>query len=156
MSAEVWSIIGMGIVILIAIATSNRALRKEMTERFEELGRRIDAVSERLNVRTHELDGRINELGERINGRINELSEHLNGRINGLGEQVNGRINELSEHLNGRIGAVENRLLERLSDVRTRLARVEGLLEGLWTAGRTRPARSSDDVQGSQRTTGLS
>ena len=128
MSAEVWSIIATGIVTLIAIATSNRALCREMIARLDRLDRRID-----------ELERRINELGERVNGRFDEL-----------GVRLDGRINEWSD----RIGAIENRLLEHVGDMRERLGRIEGLLEGLWAAGRGRRERSGD-VHGPQRTTGL-
>ena len=83
MSAEVWSIIGTGIVILITIATSNRALRKEMIERSDRSDRRIDELGERLN-------GRINELGDRISAVEARLLEHVGdmrerlGRVEGL------------------------------------------------------------------------
>ena len=72
MSADVWAVITMGIVILIAIATSNRSLRRELGERIDGLGKRIDEVRR--------------ELGERINGVQRELAdvrERL-GRVEGL------------------------------------------------------------------------
>ena len=53
----------MGIVILIAIATSNRSLRRE-------LGERIDGVRRELNER---IDGVQRELSERIDGVQREL-----------------------------------------------------------------------------------
>ena len=48
MSADVWAVITMGIVILIAIATSNRSLRRELGERIDGMGRRIDEVRREL------------------------------------------------------------------------------------------------------------
>ena len=52
MSPEFWSIIAAGIAILIAIATSNRSLRREMNERItgvqRDLGARIDGLNDRL------------------------------------------------------------------------------------------------------------
>ena len=101
MSPEIWSILTTGIVILIAIATSNRSLRRETSERIDglrrELGARIDGLSGRF-------DG--------LNGRV----DGLNGRVDGLGQQVDGLRREMNEYL---------------GDVRERLGRVEGLLEGL-------------------------
>ena len=41
---EYWPVVATGVVILIAIAASNRALRGEMNE----LGRRIDGLGERV------------------------------------------------------------------------------------------------------------
>ena len=48
MSTEVWAIISAVIVILVAIATSHRALRQEMNERFREVHERIDGLAERV------------------------------------------------------------------------------------------------------------
>ena len=52
MNPEFWSIITTGIVILIAIAASNRSLRRELGERISrverDLGARIDGLSDRL------------------------------------------------------------------------------------------------------------
>ena len=48
MSPEIWPVMTMGIVILIAIATSNRSLRRELGERIDALGERIDALNERI------------------------------------------------------------------------------------------------------------
>ena len=101
MNAEFWPVITMGIVILIAIATSNRSLRRE-------LGERIDKVQRELNVRIDRLDVRIDRLDARIDG--------LSKRIDRLDE----RINE-----------VERKVSERLGEVRERLGRVEGMLEAV-------------------------
>ena len=100
MSADFWPVITVGIVILIAIATSNRSLRRELGERIDGMGKRVDGLSERI-------DGVRRELGERIDGVQRELGE----RINGLGKRIDGVQRELA-------------------DVRERLGRVEGLLEG--------------------------
>ena len=104
MSADFWPVITVGIVILIAIATSNRSLRRELGERIDGMGKRVDGLSERI-------DGVRRELGARIDGVQRELGE----RIDGLGERIDGVQRELA-------------------DVRERLGRVEGLLEGFgWT-----------------------
>ena len=79
MSADVWAVITMGIVILIAIATSNRSLRRELGERIDGMGRRIDEVR-------RELGERIDGLSKRIDGVQRELAdvrERL-GRVEGL------------------------------------------------------------------------
>ena len=50
-SPEFWSVISMGVVILIAIATSHRSLRREMdrlSERVDRLSERVNGLSERL------------------------------------------------------------------------------------------------------------
>ena len=104
MSADFWPVITVGIVILIAIATSNRSLRRELGERIDGMGKRIDGLSERIN-------GVRRELGERIDGVQRELGERIDGVQRELGKRINGVQRELA-------------------DVRERLGRVEGLLEG--------------------------
>ena len=48
MSADFWSVLTMGIVILIAIATSNRSLRRDLGERIDGLSKRVDGVQREL------------------------------------------------------------------------------------------------------------
>ena len=76
MNAEFWPVITMGIVILIAIATSNRSLRREMGERIDGLGERIDRLEERI-------DG----VGRKVSERLGEVRERL-GRVEGMLEAV--------------------------------------------------------------------
>ena len=90
MSPEFWSIISVGIVILIAIATSNRALRGEMNE----MSRRIDALSERIAAVQLEMNERFGDVNERIaavraemNERFREMGERLS-RVEGLLEGI--------------------------------------------------------------------
>ena len=87
MSAEIWSIVTVGIAILVAIAASNRALRREMNghitelrremnERFEEVGRRFEEVNERITAVRLEMLERFSEVGERL-GRVEGLLEGM-------------------------------------------------------------------------------
>lgn len=117
MSPEIWSVIATGIVILVAIAASNRALRREMNERFDTLSARIDAV--RL-----EMSGRIDGLS----GRLDAVRSEMNGRIDGLSERVDG-------------------LSERLGEVRERVGRIEGLLEGFARRERAKGRGDEKDVR---------
>ena len=61
MTPEAWTVIGTGIVILIAIATSNRQLRNEMREFRGEIGRLCERMAK--------LDGLLESLREAITGR---------------------------------------------------------------------------------------
>ncbi len=105
MIPDFWPVITTGIVILIAIAASNRSLRREMSERTtgvqREMGERIDGLSKRIDGLSERIDGVQRELGARIDG----VQRELGARIDGLSE--------------------------RLADVRERLGGVEGLLEGI-------------------------
>ena len=48
-SPEAWSTIAVGIVILVAIATSNRAMRRELGGRIDQLSERVGRLSERVD-----------------------------------------------------------------------------------------------------------
>ena len=69
---EFWAIMSMGVVILIAIATSNRSLRREMNERFNALSERIDRLSERVD-RLSECLGDVRERLGRVEGLLDGL-----------------------------------------------------------------------------------
>ena len=118
MSAEVWAIISVGIVILIAMATSHRALRQEMNVRMTEL--------------RQELGGRIDVLGERVTDLRTEL-------IEGFGK-VNERITAVRGELINRIADLRGELIERLSHV-------EGLLEGIGHVLHKRAAKERRDSE---------
>ena len=72
MTPEAWTVIGTGVVILIAIATSNRQLRNEM-KAFRE-----------------EFRGGLNQVHGEI-GRLRERMAKLEGLLEGLREAVTGR-----------------------------------------------------------------
>ena len=61
MTPEAWTVIGTGVVILIAIATSNRQLRSEMKEIRGEIGG--------LRERMAKLEGFLEGLREAVTGR---------------------------------------------------------------------------------------
>ena len=75
MTPEAWTVIGTGVVILIAIAASNRQLRSEMSE----------------------LRGEMNGLHDRMNGiqaeigHLRERMAKLEGLLEGLREAITGR-----------------------------------------------------------------
>ena len=117
MSPEAWSTIAVGIVILVAIATSNRAMRRELGGRIDQLSERIDQLNERFNG----LSERVDRLSERV-GRLSERVDRLNERVDRLSE----RFGEMSERI-GKMGE--------------RLGRVEGLLEGFGLSQRRRAGK---------------
>ena len=140
MSPDFWAIITVGIAILIAIATSNRSLRREMSERItgvqRELGERIDRLSGRVDALTERVNAVQRELGERI--------DRLGGRVDALTERINAVQRELGERID-RLSKRIDALGERVGDVRERLGRVEGLLEGFGLTRRKRAGQGRDD-----------
>lgn len=83
MNLEAWSVIGTGIAILIAIATSHRQLRGEIHATRRELKGDVNALRD-------ELKGDINELRGEMNG-LRERMAKLEGLLEGLREAITGR-----------------------------------------------------------------
>ena len=98
MTAETWTIIATGVVILIVIAASNRSMRTEM--RTEMRAERAERIA----------------LGDGLRSELKELRVEVHD-------------------IHDRIDRVETTLTERMNrlemDLRERLARVEGLFEGI-------------------------
>ena len=65
MTPEAWTVIGTGVVILIAIATSNRQLRGELRGEMKEIHSQIGGLRERMA----KLEGLLEGLREAITGR---------------------------------------------------------------------------------------
>lgn len=90
MSAEIWAVVTMGIVILVAIAASHRALRREIRERTADMRRELSQRIDGLDRRVDELAGCIDELSEcirEVQRDVSDLCERL-GRIEGFPEAV--------------------------------------------------------------------
>lgn len=68
MTPEAWTVIGTGVVILLAIAASNRQLRGEMNELRGQMSG-IHAEIGRLRERMAKLEGLLEGLREAISGR---------------------------------------------------------------------------------------
>ena len=79
MTPEAWTAIGTGVVILIAIAASNRQLRGEMNALRGEMNAFRDQMTDRM-------DGVHAEIG-----RLRERMAKLEGLLEGLREAITGR-----------------------------------------------------------------
>ena len=83
MTPEAWTVVGTGVVILIAIATSNRQLRGDMNALRDEL--RCD-----MNALRDELRGEMNQIHAEFDG-LRERMAKLEGLLEGLREAISGR-----------------------------------------------------------------
>ena len=146
-SLEVWSIVTTGIVILIAIAASNRALRREISELRRETGEQIAGLrremTEQIAALRQEMTEQIAALRQEMTEQVNALRQEMTERIDGLRQEMTERIDgvrrELAEQINVLRGEMNERmdgLGEYVGDVRERLGRVEGLQEALGFARR--------------------
>ncbi len=116
MDAASWTVVGAVIAVLVANAASFRSVRVEMRQFREHVDNRIDAQGEQLR-----------QLIDAQGDRIDAQGEQLRQRIDAQGEQLRKRIDAQSE----RIDAQGREMGEQLGLLRERMARVEGLLEGL-------------------------
>ena len=83
MTPEAWTVIGTGVVILIAIATSHRHLRAEMHEK-------IDGLRAEMNDRMNGLHARMDRIQAEFRG-LRERMARLEGLLEGLREAITGR-----------------------------------------------------------------
>ena len=79
MTPDAWTVIGTGVVILIAIAASSRQLRSEMNALRGEMSGLRDQMSDRMNGIHAEI------------GRLRERMAKLEGLLEGLREAITGR-----------------------------------------------------------------
>ena len=79
MTPEAWTVIGTGVVILIAIAAISRQLRGEMNALRGEMNALRDQMTERMNGMQAEI-GRLRERMAKIEGLLEGLREAITGR----------------------------------------------------------------------------
>ncbi len=87
MTPEAWTVIGTGVVILIAIAASNRQLRSELRTELRQL--RSELRSE-LRTESQQLRTELNQVHAEI-GQLRERMAKLEGLLEGLREAITGR-----------------------------------------------------------------
>ena len=83
MTPEAWTVIGTGVVVLIAIATSYRHLRAEMKAIRDEFRGEMKAVRD-------EFRGEMNQVHTEVGG-LRERMARLEGLLQGLREAITGR-----------------------------------------------------------------
>lgn len=66
MGPDSWTVIGTGVVILVAMAVSNRSMRKEFREDLKRLEERITEVERVLRAEVKRLDERITAVETRL------------------------------------------------------------------------------------------
>ena len=86
MTPEAWTVIGTGVVILIAIAAFSRQLRREMSE----LRGEMNALRGEMNSARDRMMDRMNGIHAEI-GRLRERMAKLEGLLEGLREAITGR-----------------------------------------------------------------
>ena len=105
MTPEAWTVLGTGIVILVAFATSHRQLRAELKSFRDELRADMKAAHDELRAEMkadraelrgdtkadrHALDGKIDDIRAEL-GALRERMAKLEGLLVGLREAITGR-----------------------------------------------------------------
>ena len=94
MTPEAWTVIGTGVVILIAIATSHRHLRAEVKavrdELRAEMNKKIDGLRAEMNGKMNGLHARMDQIQAEFGG-LRERMAKLEGLLEGLREAITGR-----------------------------------------------------------------
>ena len=90
MTPEAWTVIGTGVVILIAIAAFSRQLRGEMSELRGEMNRLRGEMMDRMNGHRSEMMDRMNSIQAEL-GQLRERMAKLEGLLEGLREAITGR-----------------------------------------------------------------
>ena len=83
MTPEAWTVVGTGVVVLIAIATSYRHLRAEMKAIRDEFRGEMKSVRD-------EFRGEMNQVHTEVGG-LRERMAKLEGLLEGLREAITGR-----------------------------------------------------------------
>ena len=116
MDATAWTVIGTGITILIAVGAAFRSLRSELRLFRAHVDERIHGERERMDAQGEQLRDRI----DRLRDRMGAQSDRLRDRMDAQGEQLRNAIE-----------AEGKETREQLGQLRERMAKLEGLLEGL-------------------------
>ena len=131
--------------LLIAVATVGVALAALMIGLFAWLRQDARQTEDRLTNRFDRLEGQANERFERLESQANERFERLESQTN---ERFD-RVDEKFDRMGDRITALERDHQERFAsldrgqaELRERMAKLEGLLEGLREAVTGRRAAS--------------
>ena len=62
---------------------------------------------------------------------MTRLESRLDGRIDALGSRLDGKLAALESRLDGKLAALESSMNTQLGELRERMARLEGVLDGL-------------------------
>ena len=104
MTAEMWTIIAVGIALAVALLPGQRAMRRDLTAVARDVG---------------DLRGEVATLREHVAREMGELREH-----------VAREMGELREHVAREIGELRERMAREVGELAGRITRQEGLFEG--------------------------
>ena len=113
MTPEAWTVVGTGVVVLIAIATSHRHLRDEFRREMRAFR---DEIRGEMKAGHDELRGEMKAGHDELRGEMKAGRDEFRGEMKAGRDEFRGETHQIHAEVGG---------------LRERMARLEGLLEGL-------------------------
>ncbi len=127
MSPEILTILGMTATLLIATWTMNRSLRADLRADMLRLEDRVDARFEAVDVRfeafEQKVDARFEAFEQKVDARFEAFEQKVDARFEAFEQKVDARFDSVHSEIHG--------LREALHGLDKRMARLEGLMQGL-------------------------
>ena len=116
MSPEILTILGMTATLLIATWTMNRSLRADLRADMLRLEDRVDTRFEAVDVRFEAFE-------QKVDARFEAFEQKVDARFEAFEQKVDARFDSVHSEIHG--------LREALHGLDKRMARLEGLMQGL-------------------------
>ena len=106
MTADVWAIIGVGVVLIGVILATWHASRTDNREAHTKIGKNIDRVEENLKADINRVEADINRVEENLKTDINKVEGKLKADIDKVEENLRADARESEKRLNDNINKV--------------------------------------------------
>ena len=106
MTADVWAIIGVGVVLLGVILATWHASRTDNREAHTKIGKNIDRVEENLKADINRVEADINRVEGNLKADINKVEGKLEADIDKVEENLRADARESEKRLNDNINKV--------------------------------------------------
>ena len=95
MTADVWAIIGVGVVLLGVILATWHASRTDNREAHTKIGKNIDRVEGNLKADINRVEGNINKVEGKLKADIDKVEENLRADARESEKRLNDNINKV-------------------------------------------------------------
>ena len=95
MTADVWAIIGVGVVLLGVILATWHASRTDNREAHTKIGRNIDRVEGNIKADINRVEGNINKVEGNLKADIDKVEENLRADARESEKRLNDNINKV-------------------------------------------------------------
>ena len=119
MDAQLIGLLAVGATLIGAILIGLRGIRQDMDKRFDAFGTKLEA-------RFDAIDQKFDAAEQLTKTRFDAIDQKFEARFNAIDQKFDAIDLQFVE-INGRLSALEN----GQADMRERMARLEGILEGL-------------------------